>query len=232
MGTKIETIDSRTVHTGGSPYNEKIEGNFISRDLVNKNVKNIRIGNREVEINPNDIVETFDEFRDILARSIAQSSNALEAISKFAKELTEELRNRPELKVCFDVNENISEQELVKKIFINLLTQVYDQISKTNQSDLIVQPDLIQKINISKGSVFIEHFEVDENNQHNFMYKGYTVNLSYKSSKGWRYIIKRSDSSIKQSKTLYSLNVYFAIARAVSQIDEEMDANLENSYEY
>ncbi|MEH2394376.1 MAG: hypothetical protein V7K21_22865 [Nostoc sp.] len=51
-----------------------------------------------------------------------QSSNALESISEFAKELAEELRNRPEVKVCFGVNENISAHELVNEIFLDLLT--------------------------------------------------------------------------------------------------------------
>ena len=258
--TTVETRVHRTVNTNGSPYNENIEGDFIGRDSiettirrkvdigsgiynesiagdligrdsVTKNIKNITVGNREVEINPNDIFETFDEFRDILAQSIAQSSNALEAISEFVKELTEQLCNHPEVKVCFGVDENISVQELVNKIFVDLLTQTSNQINEINQSNSIIQPDLIQKINISRSSVFIEHFEAGENNQHNFVYKGYTVNLSYKSSKGWRYKIKRSDSSINPSKTKYSRNVYFAIGRAVDQIDDEIDTSLQNSYE-
>ncbi|MEH2275299.1 MAG: hypothetical protein V7K40_11045 [Nostoc sp.] len=73
-----------------------------------------------------------------------QSSNALESISEFAKELTEELRNRPEVKVCFCVGENISAHELVKEIFINLLTKNYNKISKKYQSNVIIQPNKIE----------------------------------------------------------------------------------------
>ncbi|MHC5833892.1 MAG: hypothetical protein ACYT04_000000102295, partial [Nostoc sp.] len=71
-------------------------------------------------INPNNIIETFDQFRDILVQSITQSSNALESISEFAKELTEELRNHPEVKVCFGVDEDISAQELANKVIAAL----------------------------------------------------------------------------------------------------------------
>ncbi|WP_335116427.1 hypothetical protein [Nostoc sp.] len=73
-----------------------------------------------------------------------QSSNALELISEFAKELTEELRNRPEVKVCFGVDENISAHELVNKIFLNFLTKTYNQIIKKYESNLIIQRNNIE----------------------------------------------------------------------------------------
>ena len=73
-----------------------------------------------------------------------QSSNALELISEFAKELTEELRNRPEVKVCFGVDENISAHESVNKIFLNLLTKTYNQIIKKYESNLIIQRNNIE----------------------------------------------------------------------------------------
>ena len=73
-----------------------------------------------------------------------QSSNALELISEFAKESTEELRNRPEVKVCFGVDENISAHESVNKIFLNLLTKTYNQIIKKYESNLIIQRNNIE----------------------------------------------------------------------------------------
>lgn len=226
-----------TVITDGGNYNEKIERDYIGRDYigrdsVNKNIKNITVGDREVKINPNDIVETFDELRDILTQSIIQSSNALEAISEFAKELTEELRNHPEVKVCFGVDENISIQELVNKIFIDLLTKTYDQINEINQSHQltrITQPDQIQKINIAKGSEFIEHFEYHGNNEYDILYKEYTIYLFQEKLKRWLYRIKRSDSSIFVEHSKHSRNIYFAIGRAIDQIDHEIDFKWKNS---
>ena len=67
--------------------------------------------------------------------------------SEFAKELTEESRNRPEVKVCFGVDENISAHELVNEIFLDLLTKIYNQISEKHQSNLIIQPNKIEEIN-------------------------------------------------------------------------------------
>lgn len=230
--TTIETTIRRKVDTGGGIYNESIAGDLIGRDSVTKNIKNITVGNREVEINPNDIFETFDEFRDILAQSIAQSSNALEAISEFVKELTEELRNHPEVKVCFGVDENISVQELVKKIFLDLLTKTYDQINEINQSHQITrinQPDQVQKINIANGSEFIEYFEYRGNNEYNLYYKKYHIHLFQEKLKRWLYRIKRSDSSIFVEHSKHSRNIYFAIGRAIDQIDNEIDLKWKNS---
>lgn len=221
-----------TVITDGGNYNERIERDYIGRDLVNKNIKKITVGDREVKINPNDIVKKFDEFRDVLTQSIIQSSNALEAISEFAKELTEELRNCPEVKVCFGVDENISVQELVNKIFIDLLTKTYDQINEINQSHQITritQPDPIQKINISSGSGFIEHFESHGNDEYDILYKKYTIHLFQEKLKRWLYRIKRSDSSIFVEHSKHSRNIYFAIGRAIDQIDNEIDFKWKNS---
>ncbi|NWF58970.1 MAG: hypothetical protein HXY43_06590 [Fischerella sp.] len=220
--------NQRTVNTSGGAYNEEIKGNYIARDSVTKNTKNISVGNIEVEINPNNIVETFDEFRVILTQSITQSSNALEAISEFAKELTEELRNRPEVKVCFGVDEDISEEELVNKIFINLFAKTYDKINEINQITRITQADQTQKINIANGSGFIEHFEYRGNNEYDILYRGYTIHLFQEKFKRWLYRIKRSDSSISEHSK-HSRNIYFAIGRAIDQIDNEIDLKWKNS---
>lgn len=230
----VNTNSSSYIDTEGGNYNQEIgrdyiQGDYIGRDSVNKNIKNITIGKREVEINPNDIVETFDKLRDILTQSITQSSNALEAISEFAKELTEELRNHPEVKVCFGVNENISIQELVNQIFIDLLTKSYDPINESNQISRIDKPDQIQKINIAKGSEFIEHFESRGNNEYDILYKEYTIHLFQEKLKRWLYRIKRSDSSIFVEHSKHSRNIYFAIGRAIDQIDNEIDMNWKNN---
>lgn len=217
-----------TVITDGGNYNERIERDYIGRDYigrdsVNKNIKNINVGDRKVKIDPNDIGETFDEFRDILMQSIAQSSNALEAISEFAKELAEELRNRPEVKVCFGVDENIAIQELVNKIFIDLLTKTYDQINEVNKISRITQPSQVQKINIYSSSGFIERFEDCGNDEYDISYREYTIHLFQEKLKRWLYRIKRSDSSIFIEYSKHSRNIYFAIGRAIDKIDNEID---------
>ncbi|WP_341525290.1 hypothetical protein [Nostoc sp. UHCC 0302] len=228
------TNNQRTIDTKGGDYNESvgrdyIRGDYIGRDSISKNIQNITIGNKEVEVNPNNIVETFDKFRDILTQSITQSSNALEAISEFAKELTEELRNHPEVKVYFGVDENISVQELVNQIFIYLFTKAYDQINEINQITRIAQHDQNQKINIANGSEFIEHFEYRGNNEYDIFYRGYTIHLFQEKLKRWLYRIKRSDSSIFVEHSKHSRNIYFAIGRAIDQIDNEIDMNWKNS---
>ncbi|MGD1875207.1 MAG: hypothetical protein ACFB02_19405 [Mastigocoleus sp.] len=121
-GDFIETTLTRTVHTNGGSYGENIGRDLIGRDsITNTNIKNITVGKKEVRVNPNNIGETFDELKDVLAQIIAQSSSVLEAISEFTKELTEGLRNRPDVKVCFGMGENISEEELIKRIFGDLI---------------------------------------------------------------------------------------------------------------
>ncbi|WP_339377661.1 hypothetical protein [Calothrix sp. NIES-2100] len=84
---QIEVIpnNQRDISTNGGNYIEKtgrdyIEGDSIGRDSVTKNIKNITLGDKKVKIDPNYIVETFDDFREILTQSITQSSNALQAI--------------------------------------------------------------------------------------------------------------------------------------------------------
>ncbi len=234
--TSVQGDNNRAVQ-GDNNQAVQGDGNQIVTTTIgrdhneNKNTKNITVGNRKLEINPNDIIKTFDELRDILAQSIAQSSNALEAISEFINELTEEFRNRPEVKVCFSVDGNINEEELVKKIFKYLLNQGYDQISKINQSNLIVRPEL-QKKNISNSSEFIEHFEYCGNDEYDVVYKKYTIHLFQEQSKGWLYKIRRSNSPIlERGKITHSCNIYFAIGRAVKQIDKELKNNWFNNPE-
>ncbi|MCC5653932.1 hypothetical protein LC609_29975 [Nostoc sp. XA013] len=230
----VNTNASSNIDTGGGNYNKEIRGNYIQRDSigrdsVTKNIKNITVGNREVEINPNYIVDTFDEFRDILTQSITQSSNALEAISEFAKELTEELRKHPEVKVCFGVDENISVEELLNKIFIDLVNKNYEQSNESYPITRITY-DQIKKINNFSNLAYIEQFESNGNGEYDLLYRGYTVHLFLEQSKWWLYRIRRSNSSIfEHSNTRRSRNIYFAIGRAIDQIEKEIEINWKNS---
>ncbi len=223
--------NQRTVNTSSGNYNENIGRDFVGRDSINKNIKNINIGNREVEVNPNNIIVTFDEFRDILTQSITQSSDALEAISEFARQLTEELRKSPEVKVSFGVDENINEQELVNKIFIDLLTKTYNQISEVSQNyqiARITQPEQIEKINISNSSGFIERFESRGNNEYDISYREYTIYLFQEKRKRWLYRIIRRDLSVFVEHSKNWRNIYYAIGKAIDQIDNEIDMKWKN----
>ncbi|WP_127087798.1 hypothetical protein [Dulcicalothrix desertica] len=227
--TVAETIVHRTISTNGGNYGENIGQDFVAG---NKSIKNITVGNREVEIKPNNIVETFDELRDILAQSIAQSSDALEAISGFAKQLTEELRNRPEVKVCFDIDGNANEQEIIKKIFVDLLTLSYDKISEINRNNLIVKPGQIQQLNIPNNAEFIESFKYCGNNEYDVLYKIYAIHLFQDGSKWWHYKIRRSNLSILERNNRHrSANIYFAIGRAINEIEKELKTNWFNNLE-
>ncbi|MEH1869937.1 hypothetical protein [Nostoc sp.] len=211
--------------TKGGDLEQNIRGNFIGRDAIN-NTKNITIRDRKVEVNPNNIINTFDEFRDILVQSINQSSDASVAISEFAKELTDQLRNQPEVKSCFGVDENISLQELIKEIFIDLLTKSYNQIGKEYSSNLIVKPDTIEPINISNTSQFIEYFRDCGNNEYDVIYQSYTIHLFQDELKWWRYKIKRSDSSfIEKTNRTRTRNIYLAIGKAIIEIEREITKN-------
>ncbi|MEH2449810.1 hypothetical protein [Nostoc sp.] len=74
------------------------------------------------------------------------------------------------MKVCFGVDENISAHELVNEIFIDLLTKAYNQIIEKHQSNLIIQPNNIEEINIYNSSEFIEYFKSCGNNEYNVVY--------------------------------------------------------------
>ncbi|MEH2319848.1 hypothetical protein [Nostoc sp.] len=220
------------IDTKGGDLEQNIAGHFIAGDAVTKNIKKITVANREVGINPNNIIKTFDEIRDILVQSIIESSKASESISEFAKELTEELRNRPEVKVCFGVDENISAHELVKEIFIDLLTKNYNQISETNQSNLIIQPNKIEEINISNSSEFIEYFKSCGNNEYDVLYKRYTIHLFQEELKLWRYKIRRSNLSfLERTNRKRSANIYLAIGKAIIEIEKELTNNWANNPE-
>ncbi|MEH2269555.1 MAG: hypothetical protein V7K68_14155 [Nostoc sp.] len=220
----IPTSNHQTIiDTRGGNLKQNIAGNLVGRDVNSHNIKNITVRDREVEINPNNIIETFEQFRDILVQSITQSSDALESISEFAKELTEELRNRPEVKVCFGVDENISTQELINEIFIDLLTKAYKQNSDNNPNNLIIQPDKIEEINTYNGSEFIESFRYSGNNEYDVIYQAYTIHLFQEEFKWWRYKIRRSDVSyLERANRQRSGNIYFAIGKAIIEIEKEL----------
>ncbi|MGF2036422.1 MAG: hypothetical protein RMZ43_014075 [Nostoc sp. CmiVER01] len=212
--------------TKGGGLEQNIARDFIGRDAINNSTKNITIRDRKVEVNPNNIIKTFDEFRDILVQSINQSSEASAAISEFAKELTEQLRNQPEVKSCFDVDKNISLQELIKEIFIDLLTNNYNQIEKEYSNNLIVKPATVETINISNSSQFIEYFRDCGNNEYDVIYQNYIIHLFQDELKRWRYKIKRSDSSfLERENRTRARNIYLAIGKAIIEIERELTNN-------
>lgn len=74
------------------------------------------------------------------------------------------------MKVCFGVDENINAHELVNEIFLDLLTKTYNKISEKYQSNLIIQPNKIEEINIYKSSEFLEYFKSCGNNEYDVVY--------------------------------------------------------------
>lgn len=221
---QIEVIpnNQRNISTSGGNYNENIGRDYIGRDSVTKNIKNITLGDREVKIDPNYLVDTFDEFRDILTQSITQSSNALEAISEFANQLTEELRKQPEVKSYFNVDRDISAQELVNKIFLDLLNTDYEQINEIYPVTRI-SSNQIQSINNFSESAYIERFESNGNNEYDFLYKDYTVHLFLDQSRMWNHRIRRPDSSLVKHSYRRTRNIYSAFGKAIDMIDKELE---------
>ncbi len=195
--------------------NNQIVTTTIGRDHnENRNIKNITVGNREVEINPDDIVETFGELKDMLTTSIAQSSNLLEAISIFMEDLSKAFRNSPELKVYFNADNDTSEDELVNSIMKLLLTNDYSQIENMNADGEI--------LNMSKQLV-----KVENNSENRFKesksYKGYTIDLLKGNHDRWIYKIKRSDSSfIEDEERGGSYKKETAIKKAEREINKEL----------
>ncbi|HBW33625.1 MAG TPA: hypothetical protein DEF48_26840 [Nostoc sp. UBA8866] len=219
----------------GGNIEQNIARDFIGRDAVTNNNKKITIKNREVEVNPNNIIQTFDDFRDILAQSIIQSSDALEAIREFAQELTEQLRNQPEVKSSFGVDKNISINGLLKEVFIELLTKNYNQINEKDENGLIVHSNKIEGMNISKTSNFIEYFKYWGHNNYDIIYKTYTIQLFQEEGKLWHYRIKRSDSSFLEKTNgkprLRSSDIYTAIGKAIREIEREITKTWKNNSE-
>lgn len=165
-------------------YNLNIQGDSTFSSCQEHSMsKYITIQDRQVEIG-DDISQTFNEFRDILMHSIAQSPNALEAISEFAKKLAEELHKYPELKVRLNSDRNVNEQELANNILKLLLTQNhYHQI---------------QKLSAKSDLVYVEYINDDDElyDRQTVIYKGYKIHLHKDQNNRWHYKIQRNDLSL------------------------------------
>jgi hypothetical protein len=173
----------------------------------------ITIEDRQVEI-ADDVSQTFNEFRDILVHSIAQSSNPLNEISEFAQKLTEELHKHPEVKLRLNADRNIHEQELVNNILKLLLTQNhYHQI---------------QKLNTSSDLVYLEYLNDDEEfyDRQIIIYKGYKIHLHKDQRNRWHYKIQRSDlSCLTKNKSRGFLYREHALAAAKRKIRKDKFIN-------
>jgi hypothetical protein len=226
---KIEEIgiNSRNINTKGN-YNENIGRDYIGGDSINKNIKNVTVGGREVTVNPNYILDTFEDFKDILTESINQTSNALDAISEFANQLTEEIRKQPEVKCCFNMDKNVSAEELTKKIFLFLLNGDYDD-SNESYPVININSNEIEKFNNANKSVYIESFQNNWNGKYIFSYKNYVVELFQEQNKMWHHKIIRSDKSLLKYSDRRSSNIYFAIGRAIDTIEKEIVLKWKNN---
>ena len=219
---KIEPIVNRTVNTNGASYNENIGRDYVGRDLV---TKNITLEGQRVEIS-SDYSQTLGDFKDILNEMIVQSSNAVEAISQFGRELAEELRKNPEIKVNLNAQVDSSEQELVNNIIIDLLTKSYDEISQIHQivqTSQITRTNQLQRINNSRDLEYIEYCiasnEIDRDTRE---YNEYTIYLAKDHENMWHVGIKRKDdSSLHLSKQRRFSSKDNAIGTAKKKIDKD-----------
>ncbi|OUL32498.1 hypothetical protein BV378_00150 [Nostoc sp. RF31YmG] len=209
--TNSTANNQRTIDTNSGDYNENIQGNYIKGDNINQHID---IGGSQVEIN-NDISpsEICDEFRDILTRNIAQSSNVLDAICKFQQELTEELRKHPEVKVYLNGNIDSNEEELVNNILKILLSQEFYSIESLNNTGQLVTTNLVKDEN-----------KVTEKYKNSIQYRNYTIELLKGKHDRWIYKIYRPDFSILENKTrITSYKEEDAIKKAKKEINSEME---------
>ncbi|MEH2447379.1 MAG: hypothetical protein V7K18_16720 [Nostoc sp.] len=113
-----------------------------------------------------------------------------------------------------------------------MLTKTYNQITETNQSNLIIQPNKIEGINISNTSEFIKYFKSCGNNEYDVLYKKYTIHLFKEELKSWRYKIRRGDLSfLERTNRQRSRNIYLAIGKAIIEIEKELTNNWANNPE-
>ena len=112
------------------------------------------------------------------------------------------------------------------------MNKYYNQISEKDQHNLIIQPDKIEEINAANGSEFIESFRYSGNNEYDVIYKTYTIHLFQEEFKWWRYKIRRSDISfLERTNRQRSGNIYFAIGKAIIEIEKELTNNWANNNE-
>jgi hypothetical protein len=219
----LESKTSRNVDIESGNYIEKNNGTYVQRDF-NQNTltdssssdyknESVTINNQRVEIG-SDISRMFDEFRDILNDMMSQSSNVIEAISQFSKELVKELAKNPQVKgkVCFNAEEYNNEKELVDGFVKILLTQEYFPIE-----EISFKTQFGDKNNIE----FCQNPE--EVYQKVIEYKGYKIGLFLGKHRRWIYRIQRDDLSfLEKDKRPASYLDETAIKNAKKEIDKEM----------
>ncbi|RCJ27284.1 hypothetical protein A6S26_12660 [Nostoc sp. ATCC 43529] len=229
--TKVNTTVPRTVNTnastyidtGSGNYNKEIRGNYIQGDSIEGDVvtKNITIEGQRVEIS-SDYSQTLGDLKDILNEMMLKSSNAVEAISRFAEELIEELRKQPEVKVNLNEKETSNEQEVVNKIIIDLLTKSYEQISQINQITKITRTNQIQNLSNSRDLEYVEYYIENESDRDTREYNGYIIHLAKDHDNMWNFRIHKEDLSFldlsSQRRTRSKDN---AIGKAKSIIDRD-----------
>ncbi|MBD2479497.1 hypothetical protein H6G79_31405 [Anabaena sp. FACHB-83] len=220
----VNTNTSSHIDTGGGNYNKEIRGNYTQGNSYEGNVvtKNITIEGQRVEIS-SDYSQTLGDLKDILNEMIFQSSNVVDTISKFAEDLIEELRKQPELKTNLNAPENFSNQELVNKIIIDLLTKSYDQISQITR---INRTNQIQTLSNSRNLEYVEYYIENESDRDTREYNGYIIHLAKDHDNMWNFKIQKEDLSFldlsSQKRTRSKDN---AIGKAKNIIDKDRMSN-------
>ncbi|MEA5569511.1 hypothetical protein [Calothrix sp. UHCC 0171] len=175
----------------------------------------IYIGNFQIQMS-SDISLTLDELSDVFHRMIAIAENPVEAINKFAQELQQELRNKPEIKLYFDIDTDSNVQSLVNKIIKLLLAPKFYPIRKIDNTG-----DLVR----------VEYLEDDEELESIVIYKGYKIHLHKNQNNRWHYRIQNRELlflELNRKWRRYSRKEN-AIARAKKQIKEDIFKNWETS---
>ncbi|MCJ8280674.1 MAG: hypothetical protein MJK14_12440 [Rivularia sp. ALOHA_DT_140] len=191
--TTIQGYNNRAVQ-GDNNYAVQGDGNQTAITNIGRDKNKITINNKQVEIS-SDISQTLSDFKDILNEMIIKSPDPVEAISCFAKELIEELRDKPEIKPNLKAQEDSDEQKLVNRIIIDLLTKSYEQINQIIQTYPINQSNQIQNMNTVRNLEYPEFYITTyENDRDVIEYKGYIIELAKDHDNMWNFKIRRENN--------------------------------------
>lgn len=214
--TKKQKYPQRIIDTKGGNYNENVQGNYIQGDYINHHVT---IQEQQVEVSSN-ISHTLDEFKEILAQMIVQNSDTIEAISKFAQELAEELHKHPEVKPHFNATQDINEKELVNIILKLILIPNYPSQGRNNNDDLI--PTYLEE-------------NKEERDRYIYFYKRYVIDVTKDHNNFWFFKIQpdiyyhlRTTEKIYIGSSFYYYSEY-AISAAKRKIDQIRFNNWKNN---
>jgi len=219
----IQGDNNRAVQ-GDKNYAVQGDGNQTAITNIGRdNTENkITINNKQVEI-CSDISQTLSDFKDILNEMIIKSPDPVEAISCFAKELIEELRDKPEIKPNLKAQEDSDEQKVVNKIIIDLLTKSYEQINQIIQTYPIHQSGQIQNMNTIRNLEYPEYYMTTyESDRDVIEYKDYIIELAKDHDNMWNFKIRREDNpDFCFSSQRRSSSKDHAIGKAKKKIDED-----------